>query len=439
MLMWCALSQLRLQPVHSHDPHPATLALLSFSWSSTGIKVVIVSAGFAGLACAIECVRKGHEVLVLEKFKALKSLGDIISFGSNGLHDQIWPICNHLSELTIHNSKGEILTVQHFSEMRYGAHNYSGHRDVLHEVLFNYTKSLGVEIRLGQDVTKYDEDEGRAWVGSNGERIEADVVVGADGERSKARTLVLGYDDKPKSLGYAVYRAWFDAYEQGVDRDPLTDFMCKNGDAFYGWIGPDVHMLTSTARGGRFMSWVITHKDEADTEESWSFPGMMEDVLKVVEGYDPRCAEIQSKAPSCVDWKIVYRDPLPTWISRGGRILLIGDAAHPFLPMSAQGASQAVEDGVTLAVALQLSGKDNVRLAIQAWEKIREQVRDIWHKAKPEAKGAEVEMPSPEWLGHDLEKHAYEVYGDAERDSGGGEWYRFNYALVAANAPVPWK
>lgn len=39
-------------------------------------------------------------------------------------------------------------------------------------------------------------------------QIVGDVVIGADGVRSKARELVLGYVDKPKSSGYAVWRAW---------------------------------------------------------------------------------------------------------------------------------------------------------------------------------------------------------------------------------------
>ena len=75
-----------------------------------------------------------------------------------------------------------------------------------------------------------------------------------------------------------------------------------------------------------------SNRDDADIEESWSFPGNMNDVLAVVDGWDPRCTAILSKAPSCVDWKLVYRDPLPTWISKGARLALIGDAAHPFLP-----------------------------------------------------------------------------------------------------------
>lgn len=44
--------------------------------NSTGIKIIVVGAGFAGLACAIESKRKGHDVLLLEKFKELKILGE---------------------------------------------------------------------------------------------------------------------------------------------------------------------------------------------------------------------------------------------------------------------------------------------------------------------------------------------------------------------------
>ncbi|KLO05518.1 monooxygenase [Schizopora paradoxa] len=406
--------------------------------NSTQIKIIIVGAGFAGLACAIECKRKGHEVVVLEKFSEMKILGDIISFGNNagrifqrwGLHETFWPICTHHQELNLHNAQGELICVQKLPSVQFGAYSYNGHRGELHERLFAFAKSLGVDIRLGQDVSEYWEDEevGEAGVISNGELLRADIVVGADGVRSKARSLVLGYDDKPKSSGYAIYRAWFDTHEQGVDRDPLTDYLVKNGDAFYGWIGKDVHFLASSSKNGRALSWVITHKDEADIKESWSFPGKMEDVLAVVDGWDPRCAAILSKAPSCIDWKLVYRDPLPTWISKEARLALIGDAAHPFLPTSIQGASQAVEDGVTLAVVLQLGGKSDVPLALRAWEKIRyqrvrraqitgETTRDMWHNADPGARGAAVELPRPEWLlGFDAELHAYEVFDGIVRE-----------------------
>lgn len=207
--------------------------------------------------------------------------------------------------------------------------------------------------------------------------------------RSKARELVLGYEDKPKSSGYAVWRAWYvemsirhwcrHALMLDANRFPNTDMLadprtrqfCENGDTFNGWIGPEVHFLFSTIKGGKDCCWVLTHKDEHNIDESWSFPGKLEEVLEVLKNWDPMCSAIVEKTPSLVDWKLVYRDPLPTWTSKQGRTLLLGDAAHPFLPTSAQGATQAMEDGATLAVCLRRAGKGNVPAALRTHQEIR--------------------------------------------------------------------
>jgi 2-polyprenyl-6-methoxyphenol hydroxylase-like FAD-dependent oxidoreductase len=85
---------------------------------------------------------------------------------------------------------------------------------------------------------------------------------------------------------------------------------------------------------GAFFNSLI--QDEADIDESWSFPGKIKDVLEVVKDWDPACAAIINKTPESelVDWKLVYRDPLPTWVSKEARTALLGDSAHPFLPTS---------------------------------------------------------------------------------------------------------
>jgi len=404
------------------------------------VKLIIVGAGFAGLACAIESKLRGHDVILLEKFPEMKILGDIISFGSNagriferwGLHERFWPICTHLKTFHLHTWKGDLISAQPLEEKRFGAYQYNGHRGELHAILIDHAvNTLGVDVRFGQQVTEYWETDEGAGVVVNGERLSADVVIGADGVRSKAREKVLGYFDKPRPSGYAVYRAWFTAAGSGIAEDPMSNYLVKDGDAFYGWIGKDVHFLTSSSKGGRDVSWVITHKDEADIEESWQFPGKIEDVLKIVEDWDPRCAHILSKAPSCVDWKLVYRDPLPTWLSRKGRIALIGDAAHPFLPTSAQGASQAIEDGVTIAINLKLAGKANAQLALRAFEKMRyervrkaqvtgETNRDKWHNADEDAVKKDpdsVKLFNEEWLmGHNAETFALEHYAETAKD-----------------------
>ena len=101
-----------------------------------------------------------------------------------------------------------------------------------------------------------------------------------------------------------------------------------------------MHFLTASIKDG---------KGDADIDESWSFPGKAPDVLKCLEGWDPVAHDIVKATPEdkLVDYKLVYRDPLPTFLSPKARIGLTGDAAHPLLPTSIQGASQAMEDGVT--------------------------------------------------------------------------------------------
>lgn len=127
-----------------------------------------------------------------------------------------------------------------------------------------------------------------------------------------------------------------------------------------------------------------------------------------------------------VDWKLIYRDPLPTWVSPKQRIALIGDAAHPFLPTSIQGASQSMEDGVTLAVCLEkCGGRQRVSEALTAYQNIRyervckaqktgETTRDQWHKADFEQvrKNPQIlKLQRDPWLlDFDSERHAYEVY-----------------------------
>lgn len=134
-------------------------------------------------------------------------------------------------------------------------------------------------------------------------------------------------------------------------------------------------------------------KDEADVEESWQAHAPLSDAERVLKGWDPVLQKILKATPSpLIDWKLVYRDPLPTWISPKRRIALIGDAAHPFLPTSIQGVSQAMEDGATMAVCLTRCGKEHIQEGVATFEALRyervraaqktgEQTRDTWHKA----------------------------------------------------------
>jgi len=73
-----------------------------------------------------------------------------------------------------------------------------------------------------------------------------------------------------------------------------------------------------------------------------------------------------------VNFELLWRDPQPSWKSPNSRVIQIGDAAHSFLPASGNGATQAIEDAVSIASCLHLcGGKDNVPEAVEAHIRFR--------------------------------------------------------------------
>lgn len=155
--------------------------------NSTGISLIVVGAGFAGLTTAIECHRHGHHVVIYESFPTLKVLGDIISFGANG--GRIFArwsdgaIARRLRELSIDLTEygfrihkydtGEVVHHQPTPPQNPEAPVFNGHRGELHQVVFEYARDeLGIEIHLGRRVEGYFEgEEGAGVVLGDGERV----------------------------------------------------------------------------------------------------------------------------------------------------------------------------------------------------------------------------------------------------------------------------
>ncbi|GAA6050674.1 hypothetical protein JCM3770_000886 [Rhodotorula araucariae] len=413
----------------------------------SGIKIIIVGAGIGGLACAIESRLEGHEVLILEQTKEFRPLGDNIGLFPNsgrlvkrwGIHYELSKACAYPDGLRYYRYDGELITHQRHQRQADSLGDANPFKDAplydttrydLHEILIKRAKELGAELRMDARVTKYIEEADYSAVEVDGQIHKADVVLGADGVKSKARELVLGVYDAPKPSGYAIFRTSYSA--DLIRANPVCAHLApENEDARSIWIGPDAHFIIGTTKSGKEMHWLLTHLDTADVTESWLYPGKVEDALSFVEGWDPVVRAVMETTPegALVDWKLVFRDPLPTWVSKGGRTCVLGDAAHPFLPTSQQGASQAVEDGVTIAHALSLAQAKGLPLsvALRAYETLRyERVaraqqlgvdnRDRMHKVdwtKPVDAEA-VKLPFALWLWqHDAIKHCHENFDAA--------------------------
>ncbi|VUC25705.1 unnamed protein product [Clonostachys rosea] len=363
------------------------------------MKVIIVGAGLGGLGCAIACRRQGFDVLVIDKVTKFLRIGDSIGFGSNsarllyrwGVGKEMESIASDVQEIEIYNfdSSDKLLGCDREiagSEQKYGCRQLIGHRGDFHLILFRFAVKQGVDIRMGTSVATYNPAKPSVIL-DTGEELESDVVIVADGVKSIGRTAVLGYEDKPMPSGYAIYRSFVDA--AFVADDPVIRKFLQNGDSIRLFLAPDMHGFITTLRHGKEINAVLTHKDVADVEEGWTQPGKREDVLALLDGWDPAFKRVWEKTPNIIDWKLVYRPCLDKWVTDSGLIALMGDAAHPFLPTSTQGASQAIEDAATIAKCLSKCNGD-VALALHTYFEIRHSYvaeaqatgisqRDLWH------------------------------------------------------------
>lgn len=363
------------------------------------MKVTIVGAGLGGLACGIACRRQGYEVLILDQVPEFLRLGDSIGFGSNsarllyrwGVGAKLEAIASDTKEMRIYNydSSETLLGIDGqigTSAQKYGCRQLIGHRGDFHLIMRDFALAQGVKIRMGEAVEVYNATAPSVTL-SSGEEIISDVVIVADGVRSKGRTIVLGYEDKPLHSGYAIYRAFMDT--DTVRDDPLIKKFLQDGDTLRLFLAPDMHGFVTTLRHGKELNIVLTHKDTGDVEEGWTKPGSKEDVLALLDGWDPAFKRVWEKMPTIIDWKLVYRPCLDKWVSDSGLVGIMGDAAHPFLPTSVQGASQAIEDGATIAKCLSKCN-GNIPLALHSYFELRHDYvaaaqatgikqRDTWH------------------------------------------------------------
>lgn len=131
---------------------------------------------------------------------------------------------------------------------------------------------------------------------------------------------------------------------------------------------------------------------------------------------------------SVVNWQLKLRDSHEQWTSPGGRVVQLGDAAHAFLPTSGNGATQAIEDGITLATCLQLGGKSQAANATKAYNKLRyqrvscgqkmgfvnQQLKQHTNWDAIDKNPALIRSRYPRWVwSHDAEAYAYEKFCEA--------------------------
>jgi salicylate hydroxylase len=120
-------------------------------------------------------------------------------------------------------------------------------------------------------------------------------------------------------------------------------------------------------RSGTLLNFVGTAERSDWQVESWTERGTTEEALNDFKGWNADVEAIIRNIDAPFKWALLGREPLARWTD--GRVTLLGDAAHPTLPMMAQGANMAIEDGVVLARCF--AAHDDVAAALKAYEDAR--------------------------------------------------------------------
>jgi salicylate hydroxylase len=332
-------------------------------------KVIVIGAGLGGLTAAAALHRRGFEVMVLEQAAQLGEIGAGVQVGPNamkvlralGLERRAAEIGDEPEAHVVRNWKtAEVLARTPYKgalREAFGADYCCYHRADLHELLRSAVpKEL---IKLSARCAGVREEGAKAYVDlTDGQVLEADAVIGADGIHSVVRASLFG-PSSPRFTGNACWRGMTPV--DALPPELITSDMTV-------WTGPGASVVHYYIRGGALVNWIAAFESDSWAEESWTAQGTREEAVNRFADWHPTVVSLLSKSNQYLKWGLFDRDPLPQW-SRG-RITLMGDACHPMLPYLAQGACMALEDGYAVAHALDRGG-DDVAGALLAYEEAR--------------------------------------------------------------------
>ncbi|KAL0945526.1 hypothetical protein HGRIS_001008 [Hohenbuehelia grisea] len=344
------------------------------------IQFVIVGGGLAGLACAIALRRVGHKVLVLEKNSNLDSATGGVRMPPNlskilyhwGLKDELHKIAiKSMAIDLILFETGELLGKhiwddELFREAR-GDFIFAHHADV-RQFLYDTAISAGAKVRLGAVVSSID-PEARTVSLDSGEVLNADVIVGADGQWGVSRGCM--DVETPDASGLVMYSTTVP--KQSLMDDPeLADLWDESLTSMYSWFG-NGHGVLAFPTGGQAELALYVYAPANGEEPSWEDEPSSDALQSALQQCEPRLRKLaRLAAPShCVP--VRNYSELEDWVHESGHMVLIGQAAHPIPPGSIQDCAMTIEDGAVLAKLFShLRSEDQISSFLYAFEELRQ-------------------------------------------------------------------
>lgn len=333
-------------------------------------RVAIIGAGPAGMAAALSVHQTGHDVTLLERYPHARPAGSILN---------LWP--PPVRALGLLGVDIEDLGAPCYAQFRSAAGHVRVRVNLSDDVVTQYGGGFigllrpdlyerllaamppGV-LQVNRTVGRIEQDESGVRLHmADGEIIEADVLVGADGIDSMVRRTLWGDAPKREHNLHVVGGFTFD--KDAIARAGKGLAVIQHNRTVQGsWTG-----IRSKGRDGT-QWWVLS-----GCKASQAFDGDLHaTAIAMGAGFpEPLPHLIAATDPANMQrWVLRDRKPLKQWSK--GRATIIGDAAHPTSPYAAYGAGMATEDGYFLGrrlAGVDLSDYAEVRVALDAFEEPR--------------------------------------------------------------------
>lgn len=335
---------------------------------------------------AISLLLAGHRVQVLESASKIAEVGAGIQILSNssrvlrqwGLEEKLSQIATFPDRVCLHGWKGEHLSHMSLTDaaVEYGSPFWDFHRADLHIILLERAQELGATFRTNARVTDIKCEEvsidTATVILANGERLIADLVVGADGIFSHCRDILLGKPDPPLATGDLAYRLLLNTTDMAKDPE-LAPFLERPHIVRY-WMGPGAHAVNYVLRDGDLFNMVLLVPDDMPADAT-TLDGNVEEMRSMYKDWDTHIPKMLALCQSVQKWKLCFRPGLEgSWSHPSSTLTLLGDAVHATLPYLASGAGMALEDGATLGYCFgKIEGRSVAvkKLALQVYEESR--------------------------------------------------------------------
>ena len=332
------------------------------------LPIIIAGGGIGGLATAIGLAHKGFASIVLEKAPKFGEIGAGIQLGPNAFHafdylgvgDAARGMAVYIDSLRLMDaiSGDEITRIPLDQAFRARFKNPYGviHRGDLHGVFVRACQAHSlVDLRTSSEVVDYDQDGSRVTVRlADGDAVDGSMLVGADGLWSNIRMKVVG-DGAPQVSGHTTYRSV-------IPTENMPEDLRWNAATL--WAGPKCHIVHYPLSDWKSFNLVVTAHNHAP-EPVAGKPVSAEEVKRWFQHINERARKIIDHGKDWKLWVLCDREPVTNW--QDGRVVLLGDAAHPMLQYFAQGACMAMEDAVCLSAEMEAASGDVAR-ALPAYQ-----------------------------------------------------------------------